>query len=518
MKRLGIFAHYDAQGEVKGYVLEHLKALRRHCSELIFVSTSDLSGVGRVRASEYCGTVLTRPNTGFDFLSWRSALETVELGKWDEIVLTNSSVFGPLQGRLDTAFERMRENPADFWGMTGSHDIAWHLQSYFLVFRKRALASEAFSRFWQSVLPYRDKKQVIRSYEVGLTTFLLEAGLTADAYVRVKALPESDGDEFRGNATCLIPATLLDKGMPYVKVELLRDNPCRIDIEPVRRRLRRAGYAEELIEFDRPVARNVARGSAARNVVITGASSGIGAALAHRYAREGGMLGLVGRDRSRLETVAEQCRVNGHEVRTAAIDVRDRSALAAWLEEFDDEAPVDIVIANAGISAGTTPDWQFEDAEESYTLMQTNVLGVLNTVQPLIPRMLARGRGQIAIMGSIAALIPLPDASAYSASKAALLSYGLALRGHLYKAGISVTVICPGYVTSPMSVRIRGWKPLEMSVQAAADHIVRRLRRDPDVIIFPWLLALAARAGMLLPDRLRRLAMAPFRFYIARRP
>lgn len=203
-----------------------------------------------------------------------------------------------------------------------------------------------------------------------------------------------------------------------------------------------------LLEFDRPVTLNVARSPATRTVVITGASSGIGAALAHRYARAGGLFGLVGRDRSRLETVAEQCRVNGHEVRTAAIDVCDRSTPAAWLEEFDCEAPVDIVIANAGVSAGTTLDWQLEDTDESCALMQANVLGVLNTVQQLIPRMLARGRSQIAIMGSVAALIPLPDSPAYSASKAAVLSYGLALRGHLYKAGIRVSVICPGYVTS----------------------------------------------------------------------
>ena len=266
-----------------------------------------------------------------------------------------------------------------------------------------------------------------------------------------------------------------------------------------------------------PVVRD-AVGTERPNVVITGASSGIGAALACRYARAGGALGLIGRDRARLESVAERCRASGCEARTAIIDVRDRPALAAWLEEFDRSSPVDIVIANAGVQAGTTLDGKLEDSDAAYALIQTNVLGVLNTIQPLIPAMLERGRGRIAIMSSIAALFPLPDSGAYSASNAAILTYGLALRDHLYEAGVRVTVICPGFVTSPMSARTMGWKPLQISAEAAADHIVRKLRRDRPVITFPWLLAFAARAGTLLPDALRRATKRPFRFHITRAP
>lgn len=255
-----------------------------------------------------------------------------------------------------------------------------------------------------------------------------------------------------------------------------------------------------------------------KNVVITGASSGIGAELALRYAREGAVLGLIGRDQSRLEGVAERCRAGGSEVRTALIDVRDRAALAAWLTEFDRTSPVDVVIANAGVQTGTTPDGKLEDNEAAFALMQTNVLGMLNTVHPLIPGMLERKRGQIVLMSSIGALYPLPDSGAYCASKAAVLTYGLALRGHLYDAGVRVTVICPGYVTSPMTARTSAWKPLQVSAEAAADHIFRKLQRDRAVITFPWLLAFAARAGALLPDALRRIAMKPFRFHITRDP
>ncbi len=251
-----------------------------------------------------------------------------------------------------------------------------------------------------------------------------------------------------------------------------------------------------------------------QSIVITGASSGIGAALAVRYARDGAVLGLTGRDQHRLETVAERCRASGCEVRTALIDVRDRAALASWVENFDRASPVDTVIANAGVQAGTTPDGKLEDSAAAYALMQTNVLGVLNTVQPLIPAMLARKRGRIVIMSSIAALFPLFDTGAYCASKAAVLTYGLALRGHLYDAGVRVSVICPGYVTSPMSSRINAWRPLQISAEAAADHIYKKLQRDRAVITFPWLLAFAARMGAMLPDPLRRVVMKPFRFHV----
>jgi len=259
-------------------------------------------------------------------------------------------------------------------------------------------------------------------------------------------------------------------------------------------------------------------GAKPQNVVITGASSGIGAALAVRYAPGRGVLGLIGRDRERLERVAERCRAHGGGVRTAHIDVRDRLALAAWLEEFDRESPVDIVIANAGVSTGTLQNGKLEDSDAAYAVLQTNVLGMLNTVQPLIPVMLRRRRGRIAIMSSIAALFPLADSSAYCASKAAALSYGLALRGHLYDAGVRVTVICPGYVTSPMTERIKAWKPLEISAEVAADRIVKALEKDRAVVTFPWLLAFAARLGAAIPDGLRRAAIKRFRFYVTSHP
>jgi short-subunit dehydrogenase len=251
-----------------------------------------------------------------------------------------------------------------------------------------------------------------------------------------------------------------------------------------------------------------------KTIVITGASSGLGAALAVRYAGAGRILALTGRDCERLERVAERCRAAGAEVRTAVIDVRNRQALRDWLRELDRTSPVDLVIANAGIATGTPPGQQVEDAEASYLLMETNVLGVLNTIHPLLPLMLARRRGQIAIMASISAMIPLRDWPSYGGSKAAVVNYGLALRDRVHAAGVRVNVLCPGYTTTPMTQRIKGWRPLEMSPEKAAERIVRGLARDREMIAFPWPLVLISRLGALLPDGLRRLGVKPFQFHI----
>jgi short-subunit dehydrogenase len=249
-----------------------------------------------------------------------------------------------------------------------------------------------------------------------------------------------------------------------------------------------------------------------KTIVITGASSGIGKALAIRYASEGRILGLTGRDPERLERVAEHCRTAGAAVQTVTIDVRDRQALGKWLRDFDRASPVDLVIANAGIGTGTAPGDQVEDAEASYLLMETNVLGMLYTVHPLLPLMLERGRGQIAVMASISAMIPLRDWPSYGASKAAVVHYGLALRDRVYANGVRVNVLCPGYTTTPMTTRIKGWRPLEMSPEKAAERIVRGLARDSEMIAFPWPLVFMSRLGALLPDGLRRLGVKPFQF------
>lgn len=252
-----------------------------------------------------------------------------------------------------------------------------------------------------------------------------------------------------------------------------------------------------------------------RRIIITGASSGIGKALALRYAREGVFLGLLGRHRERLEGVAHDCRGLGADVATGVLDVRSRDDLRQWLVDFDSAAPVDLVIANAGVMEGTRPGGQIEPPDAAYALMETNVLGLLNTVQPLLPAMMARGRGQIALIGSIAGFVPLADAPSYSASKAAVMTYGLSLRDLLQPYGVGVTVICPGYISTPMAQRENGPKPFVMAADKAAEIIARGIANNKATVLLPRFFGTMTRISGMLPERIRRWSNRSFRFTVS---
>ncbi|HET7681769.1 MAG TPA: SDR family NAD(P)-dependent oxidoreductase [Xanthobacteraceae bacterium] len=251
-----------------------------------------------------------------------------------------------------------------------------------------------------------------------------------------------------------------------------------------------------------------------QRIIITGASSGIGKALALRYAREGASLGLLGRHKERLESIAKECRALGAEVATAAIDIRHRAELMDWINDFDRVVPVDLVIANAGVMEGTPPGGQIEPPDAAYALMETNVLGLLNTVQPLLPVMMARGGGQIALISSIAGFVPLPDSPSYSASKAAVLSYGLSLRDLLLPHGVGVCVICPGYIATPMMQRESGPKPFVMTAEKAAELIARGIERNKPMVVIPRFFGTVTRISGLLPERVRRWSSKSFRFTV----
>ncbi|MDR7040649.1 short-subunit dehydrogenase [Methylobacterium sp. BE186] len=251
-------------------------------------------------------------------------------------------------------------------------------------------------------------------------------------------------------------------------------------------------------------------------ILITGASSGIGASLARHYAAPGHHLILNARGADRLEAVAESCRARGAAVEIAPLDVRDRSAVSAWLRETDARLPLDLVIVNAGVNGGH-PTGGIETEETAFETVDINLNGALNVALPCVTLMLARGRGQIALVSSLAAYAPLPDAPAYSGTKAALLAHGLALREKIRHTGVRLNVVTPGYVKTPMGGDYKGWRPFEMSADEAALRIARGLERDLDVVAFPRRLAAAARGAGLLPERLRRLGMHGFRFQIRKR-
>jgi short-subunit dehydrogenase len=252
-----------------------------------------------------------------------------------------------------------------------------------------------------------------------------------------------------------------------------------------------------------------------RTVLITGASSGIGKAMALHYAAAGRVLGLLGRNAERLEAVAAECRARGADVRTGVMDIRRRAETNKWIEEFDRSSPVELVFANAGVMTGTPPLGGIEPGDAAHALMETNVLGVLNTVQPLLPAMMARGRGHIAIVSSLAGFIPLADSPSYCASKSAVMSYGLSLRALLAPRGIGVSVVCPGYVDTPMVQREHGLQPFKMQPKKAADLIGRGIARNKALIVFPFFFGLVTRLNALLPDRIRRRLTGIFRFTVS---
>jgi short-subunit dehydrogenase len=240
-----------------------------------------------------------------------------------------------------------------------------------------------------------------------------------------------------------------------------------------------------------------------RHVLITGASSGIGAALARRYAQPGMTLSLTARNAARLLEVSDFCRCMGAEPEWQAVDVADATALGQWILNRDAQLPIDLLIANAGIggsavlasSAGETLDVAQE-------IVRTNILGVANAVIPILPRFVERGTGHVVIMSSLAAFVGLPHSPLYSASKAAVRVYGQALRRLLSPSGVRVTVVCPGFVETPMSASVPGVRPLIWTVDRAAERIERGIARGEREITFPWMLAALARLADILPSGL----------------
>jgi short-subunit dehydrogenase len=247
---------------------------------------------------------------------------------------------------------------------------------------------------------------------------------------------------------------------------------------------------------------------APRHILITGASSGIGAALARRYAGPQSRLALGGRDLQRLEAVATACRERRAAVSARAINVRDRSAMHDWILGEDDAVPLDLVIANAGI--GAQEGFGAESEARAREVFAVNLEGVLNTAYPAIERMAARSRGQLALMSSLAGCRGFPDAPAYSASKAAVKALAEAWRGALGPHGIRVSVICPGFVETPMTARNKFPMPFLISADRAAAIIDAGLLHDVPRIAFPWPMVLGTWIlTALLPARLADRILAP---------
>jgi len=245
------------------------------------------------------------------------------------------------------------------------------------------------------------------------------------------------------------------------------------------------------------------------NVFITGASSGIGEALAAHYARQGANLGLLARREAALARVAAALPA-GHAA-TYVGDVRNADALADAAQAFIARFGIpDIVIANAGVSRGTLTDYA-EDLRAFQSVFETNVMGIVNTFQPFVKAMRGARRGALVGIASIAGFRGLPGSGAYSASKAAAIQYLESLRVELRGSGIAVVTVCPGYIATPMTDGNPYPMPFLMQPEVAARKIAKAIAARRRFYVLPWQMALAGRAFRMLPRPLydRMFANAP---------
>jgi len=239
-------------------------------------------------------------------------------------------------------------------------------------------------------------------------------------------------------------------------------------------------------------------------VFITGASTGIGAALAHEYASQGAILGLVARREQLLTSLKQQLNT---ECSIYALDVRDQSALKSAADDFVAKYGVpDIVIANAGVSAGTLTEHQ-EDTATFKAILDINVIGIVNTFQPFMAAMKNAKQGSLVGIASIAGVRGLPGAGAYSASKAAAIAYLESLRVEMSHYDVMVTTIAPGYIKTPMTDVNQYPMPFLMAPEVAAKKFAKAIHQKKRFIVIPWQMGWLAKFMRILPPWLWDFAM-----------
>lgn len=234
--------------------------------------------------------------------------------------------------------------------------------------------------------------------------------------------------------------------------------------------------------------------------MITGASSGIGEALAKAYARKGIKLILIARNKKRLEEIANYCISKGAEVLFKSLDLRKKDAIDGFLSEEKIE-DIDLIIASAGVSAGTLGGP--ESQEQINTIFETNLFGTINTIIPVAHKiMIPKKAGHIAVISSMAGMIGLPSSPSYSASKSSIKILGDALRSYYKNYNITVSVIIPGYVETPMTKVNDYYMPFLISAQKAANIILQGLHNKRGIIVFPKIMYFLLKILNLLPYRI----------------
>lgn len=239
-----------------------------------------------------------------------------------------------------------------------------------------------------------------------------------------------------------------------------------------------------------------------RRILITGASGGIGSALARVYARPGVTLLLWGRNAKRLEETAAACRSRGAECIIDCFDLCDPRAQIERLASADEAGPVDIAIFNAGVGGTVVDEAPAETPEIARVIAEVNFVAPVAGASAMGARMAARGQGHIVFIGSIAESFPLPMAPTYAATKAGLRMFADALRIRLARYGVAVTLVSPGFIDTAMSRQVSEPKPFLMGADKAAAIIVRGIAHRRRSIVLPWQFIVIRALTRLLPRAL----------------
>lgn len=236
-----------------------------------------------------------------------------------------------------------------------------------------------------------------------------------------------------------------------------------------------------------------------KTVLLTGASSGIGEGLAMALAKRGAVLGLVARRREMLEDLAARCEKAGGTARVFAADVTDAHAIADAADTFREEfGHVDVMIANAGIG-GNDDKTRNYDPDSVKKVVDINLLGAVNAVHAVVPDMIKRRSGQIVAISSLAGFRGLPKSAAYSASKAGMTAFFESVRLDVADKGVSVTIIQPGFIRTPLTSGRANKMPFLMELDDAIPHFVKAIEKRKRFAAFPWQLATFVRAGKFMP-------------------
>jgi short-subunit dehydrogenase len=234
-------------------------------------------------------------------------------------------------------------------------------------------------------------------------------------------------------------------------------------------------------------------------ILITGASSGIGAELARQISPKGAILGLLARRLEELEKVKNQTETNGAIVRVFPVDVTDFKAVKSAAENLTLEfGKIDMLIANAGIAGKTVSAWKINPDDFS-EVIKINLLGAVNSVAAVLPGMYERRNGHLVAISSLAGFRGLPKSAAYCASKSAMTTFFESLRIDLLKSRIHVTIIQPGFIKTPLTAGRKGNMPFLMELDVATSKIIKAIEKRKKFYAFPWQLATLVKLGKIMP-------------------